>query len=929
MDDLAAHASQCNKPVDLRDLAYTLSCRRSRLTARGYLLASQSSLRSDLDPSRLGSTSANFSAKLPFAFAYTGQGAQWSGMGSQLIDQYAVFRNSIRYLDSCLQTLSNDFSPSWSLEATIGTPTEQSGIYLAERSQPVCTAVQVALTDLLREWGVLPQIVIGHSSGEIGAAYAAGHLTAHQAIIAAFCRGLAVSRIRSVGAMVVVGLNQSKAQEIITELALEGSSTIACINSPESCTLSGDEAAMDKIRSILQKREIFARKLKTDRKAYHSHHMKVVGPWYQNMLEAVWHAPSGSVNGLTNGSFNGCKPSSVRMISTVTGINAMPAQVSSPAYWRKNLESPVRFEDAVRLALEGENYHFIEVGPHSSLELPIKQTAINLDQAQDCYLYSSLLVRDKDAVVTVLNLAGTLFLHGHDELSFENMIADGPKSKLLIDLPTYPWDYTAPVLWHEPRSVREFRNRKYPRHDLLGSQIPGANTITTTWRNNLDTDEVKWLRDHCLGPSVVFPAAAYLAMAVEAMCQVSGFQLLECPGVDLRNFNFLKALDFHPEQRPRVEIFTEMRQLWVSSTAASDRWWHFSVISLGGNDAHPTVHANGLVSLSKGSLALTRRQIQLKSGSMERQATRVWYDKFTKEGLNWGPQFAVMEEIFCDRARQAPQACATTHLVRGDNSGPRGQLQYIAHPITIDAMLQTAFVATTSGWVRNLRATVPVTMGSVHLSPPAMLDMDTCKKWSIDSVSERVGFGTVKIDAELYNSSDQVLVRMQNVRCIAYQGSIQNESTEQRNPLVRVAWKPDITALAAGENGDFSRYLDWFSESCTARGIMANEDLKRLAGSLDLVVHKRPYVRILELGGPPETTALFLNILHAKSPLRRFGCYFKGSFSANGRLLASEVHQGEVNYEEASKTAQTLSKDLKFDLVIISAVNDVTKTTAA
>ena len=379
--DLATYASQCDEPIQLRDLAYTLSCRRSRLSARGYLLALQSSVLSDLDPRRLIGTSASFPTKLPFAFVYTGQGAQWSGMGSQLIDQYPTFRNSIRFLDSCLQNLNSDLSPSWSLEATIGAATEQSGIQLAERSQPVCTAVQVALTDLLREWGILPLTVIGHSSGEIGAAYAAGHLTANQAIIAAFCRGLAVSRIQSVGAMVVVGLSQSEAQEIITELALEGNSSIACINSPESCTLSGDELAMDKLHNTFQKRSIFARKLKTDGKAYHSHHMKVVGPWYQTMLETVWHAPSSSVNSPANGTtFKESEPHSIRMISTVTGINAISAQISSPAYWRQNLESPVRFEDAVRLALQAEKYHFIEIGPHSSLELPIKQTAASLDQ---------------------------------------------------------------------------------------------------------------------------------------------------------------------------------------------------------------------------------------------------------------------------------------------------------------------------------------------------------------------------------------------------------------------------------------------------------------------------------------------------------------------------------------------------------------------
>ena len=109
---------------------------------------------------------------------------------------------------------------------------------------------------------------------------------------------------------------------------------------------------------------------------------------------------------------------------------------------------------------------------------------------------------------------------------------------------------------------------------------------------------------------------------------------------------------------------------------------------------------------------------------------------------------------------------------------------------------------------------------------------------------------------------------------------------------------------------------------------MANEALKRLAGSLDLVVHMRPCLCILVLPGQPETTALFLDLLRAESPLRRFSCYFRGFLSAHGRLLVSEVHQGEADYE-ASIKAETLPKDKKFDLVIISAVNDTKKTTAA
>ena len=927
VENLAVYASQQKEPIDMRDLAYTLNCRRSRLATRRYLVAKQSSLRNDLRPSRISMGSTGLSMTLPTVFVYTGQGAQWPGMGSQLINQYSVFRNSIKYLDSCLQELSSDLSPAWSLEAALLAPPEASDIHLAEKSQPICTAVQIALTDLLHEWGIIPETVIGHSSGEIGAAYAAGHLTARQAIVAAFCRGLAVSRSQSVGAMMAVGLDRSQAQEIINELTLQNSAGIACTNSPESSTLSGDAAAIEKLYTVLQERKIFAKKLKTDGKAYHSRHMKAVGLSYQTMLELVWHCSNGSVNGLSNGTIDDRKFSSVRMISTVTGFNAIPEKVSSPGYWRTNLESPVRFDDAIRGLLEGEQCHFIEIGPHSSLELPITQTATRLGKSRDYYSYSPALVRNKDAVVTVLGLVGSLFLHGHDNISFDKMILYDPdftvqEPKHLADLPTYPWDYTAPTLWKEPRSVAEFRNRIYPRHDLIGSQIPGGIKSTTTWRNILSINEVTWLRDHCLGPSIVFPAAAYFTMAVEAMCQVSELQLHECPGVDLRNFNFLKALDFHPDQRPQIEIFTEMRQVQISSMTSSKRWWHFSVVSCTGDNAHPVTHANGLVSLSVNSLAIVPRQIRLKKDNMEQQANRVWYAKFKEEGLNWGPQFAVMEDIFCDRARQAHQASATTHLLRGDNNGARGGLQYIAHPISIDSMLQTAFVATTGGWVKDLRATVPVTVDFVHFSAPAMLDMDTNKQWFIDTVSEKVGFGTFKIDAELYNSSNQVLIRMEKVRCIAYQGNVQREAAEQRNPLVRVAWKPDITAIAAGANGSLSRYLDWFAETFRTRGICLDGGLKRLAGLLDLAVHKRPSMRILELGGGPETKNLFMNVMHAESQLRRFSSYFRGFFSFKGELLGSEIPLGIADDEGSSGVTESISKGQEFDLVIISTVGD-------
>ena len=929
VNNIASYTSRQQHPFRLMNLAYTLACRRSRLGTRGYLLASESSMNNDIQSSQLVLDKSNTSGHhCPFVFVFTGQGAQWPGMGRQLFYRYPIFCESIRHLDKCLKTLAKDISPEWTIEETLLGLVEPDDINLASKSQTACTAVQIALTNMFCHWGIMPRKVVGHSSGEIGAAYAAGHITAYQAIVIAFCRGLIVSRSSSRGAMVAVGMEPQKAQEFVVDSGLQDTSCIACFNSPESCTLSGDEEVISRLHDEFQEKRIFSRKLKTDGKAYHSHHMKAVSASYQTMLETIWDKPSCCMRELVNSASSKCSSSSVQMLSTVTGTQIDSVDVSSPVYWRKNLESPVRFDMAISAVLEEEQCDFIEIGPHPALELPTKQTAQKAAGAQNDFRYNTSLVRGQDSVTNLLNLMGTLFLQGHDEVSLEKVNEDGqnstPKSwKLLIDLPTYPWDYCTPLLWNEPRSVTEFRQRQYPRHDLLGSRVPGGSKITITWRNILDIDEISWLKDHCLGPSIVFPAAAYLAMAVEAVCQAHGLQLNQCPGVQIRTFNFLQALDFHPELKTKTELFTEMRPAQISNTSLSKRWWEFSVASVAKDDANPTLHAKGLVSLASELNANVDRRILLQKADMEEQAIRVWYDKFTKEGLNWGPQFAVMERVLCDRARKAQQASATTHLIRGDYNSVTDQPQYVVHPVSIDSMLQTAFVATTAGVVRNLRATVPVSLDSVEIAAPAALNMEKTEEWTINAVSESVGFGTVKINAELHNHSDQVLVRMSNVRCIAYQGNVQSEMPTMRNPMARVVWKP----VALGNDKDFTNYLDTFTENCKARGINADGFTLRLAGALDLVAHENPDIRILELGGHGNGTLVFMDILRSKSPLRRFHSYFKATLSEKGEIRGSQLLRDGLTPDKADRGRDKIIKDEKFDLIIILEVRCYCKLT--
>ena len=924
-DDIIGYASHKKDLVSVKNMAFTLNCHRSRLAVRGFLVTSPSFFQTELGSLSSTVHGDGFSGKLGLTFVYTGQGAQWPGLGSQLIHQFPSFRRSIRYYDQCLQELDRCLRPSWTIEATI-LDKDANDIHLADRSQPLCTAVQLALTDLLHDWNIKPQTVLGHSSGEIAAAYAAGYIDSRQAIMSSYLRGLSVSLSQEKGAMLAVGLSRDQAQQVIIEFGLSDTVCVACINSPGSSTLSGDSEPIDKLQAVLQERGIFARRLKTNDKAYHSHHMRAVGPIYETLLQRVWYSTKTIGKQFSNGLVNGHSASTIRMISSVTQILVTASEVASPSYWRTNLESAVEFKGAIGFALQHGPTHFVEVGPHSALELPIKETANQINGSQERYLYHSALSRGKDASVSVLSLVGSLFLHNHDEISFKAILESGNEythqpTQVLVDLPTYPWNYGSQCPWNEPRNVTEFRNRKYPRHDLLGSQLPGGSKANTTWRNILDVDEISWLKDHKLGPSIVFPAAAYIAMATEAVCQVHGIQLYECPGVTLNQVNFLKAMDFHPEQRPRIEIFTEMERLRISNTTSSNKWWRFSVSSISRDETQSITHAVCLVCLSDDAKASTQRRIKLDRSLMEQQATHVWYNKFTQEGLNWGPRFAVMEDIFCDSARKSCVATATTHLIRDDDSYPRKDPKYLVHPISIDSLLQTAFVATTHGWARDLRATVPVSIESVQVSSPAALNMDVTRPWFIDSRSEPVGFGTVNIEAELVNESKDVVLRMQNVRAIRFQGNARTEAPKASTSLVRVEWKPDVTALASGSNDGFSRYLDWFAKTYSQAAIDAEGSNIRLAGALDLIAFKWPNLRILTIDCRFETIHLFMNVLRGDSTPTRFDTFIQATTGENGEIHITNEVVNSADSAGQKGVSKVLPLESKFDVVITSIVS--------
>lgn len=270
---------------------------------------------------------------------FTGQGAQWPRMGAALLENSPGARAIIEKLEQSLNALPARDRPSWSLSDQILADEKSSLVSSASISQPLCTAAQILLVDLLRAAGIEFSAVVGHSSGEIAAAYASGYLTAEDAIRVAYYRGLHLKSGKKKGAMMAVGTSFDDAKELCELPAFEGRVCVAASNSPASVTLSGDTEAIDEIKVVLAEENKFTRLLKVDR-AYHSSHMEEhIEPYVQSLAQCNVTARSPET---------GC-----RWVSSVfTQDIAQVSESLSHRYWSANLSQPVRFYEALQRLLE-------------------------------------------------------------------------------------------------------------------------------------------------------------------------------------------------------------------------------------------------------------------------------------------------------------------------------------------------------------------------------------------------------------------------------------------------------------------------------------------------------------------------------------------------------------------------------------------------
>lgn len=381
----------------LDNMAYTLDCRRSNFKRKGFVTAMSGT---ELVDALTNLHAEDFvqshpSPNFKTAFIFCGQGAQRAEMGRDLMG-FPVFRKSLQLASDYLK---DELRSPYDLIEEIMKPVDISRINEPDISQPATTALQVALTDLMTSFGIQPTAVIGHSSGEIAAAYACSIISQQTAWTLAYHRGVCAKRLRdrseTEGSMVFVAMSEESINDMLRSFCHPLEITVACVNSSKSVTLSGDARQLSVLVKLLRCRDIFCREVVTG-VAYHSNHMDSIEEEY---LDAIRQVP------YTAG-MQTCE-----MYSTLTG-KKMHASDYTHQYWADNLKSPVQFADAMEAMLEHVRPEaLIELSPHAVLRAP-SLDAIDTTAGSTRPHYTAALIKTEDEQITLLTAVGELWARG-------------------------------------------------------------------------------------------------------------------------------------------------------------------------------------------------------------------------------------------------------------------------------------------------------------------------------------------------------------------------------------------------------------------------------------------------------------------------------------------------------------------------------------
>ena len=715
----------------LSDLCYSAAVRRAHLDHRLAITAETSAdvveqIQAYLDGGRSERVSTGRwvpGTEPKPVFVFSGMGPQWWAMGQQLLREEPVFRETAAKCDELFTSVAG-----WSILAEMSADESRSRMREPQIAQPANFVLQAALSALWQSWGIEPAAIVGHSVGEVAAAYVSGALELADAIRVIYHRSRLQQTTAGAGGMLAVSL---PAEAVRVWLAgRETRISIAALNGPRSVTLAGDPEALRGLAAELNEQNVFNRVLQVD-VAYHSHQME--------KLESA----------LTE-SLHGLRPRrpTVPLFSTVTG-RLVQEECHDGGYWYRNIRWPVLFAEAVGHLIENGHLLFIEVGAHPVLSAAINECVMQRGIAGRVL---SSLRRDEPESLSLRKLLGSLYTCG-TSVDWRRVC---PEPARYVRLPTYPWQRER--YWQEEQAAEADRLGNVA-HPLLGSPVRVAGA---TWESDLNPNYVPYLSDHIIEGVPVLPAAAY----VEAGLAVHRLTCQSEPAV-------LEDLEFH-----RALLLDTSKDVCLQ-WSYDEKSGEYRACTRVSSDGSPwTVHATGRISTAVPAATEPVDLPALRARCGEHMETNGLYARLRQHGLQYGPSFQSIRDLW----RSSREVIARLELDPRDST----ELDdYHLHPALLDASFQSliATLEATEESAAPRAVFLPVRIGEVrYFSKPGR----SC--WCYGSLTKR-SESAIEGDILLCDDHGNVLVALRGLRCSALAASKPDETRQLQPWMYRLGWE--------------------------------------------------------------------------------------------------------------------------------------------
>jgi acyl transferase domain-containing protein/acyl-CoA synthetase (AMP-forming)/AMP-acid ligase II/acyl carrier protein len=739
----------------LWDFAYSMARRRThhdyRLTVvahscREAVQALDALLQGQMRPG-MSTVRQTANRRPPLVFLFSGQGAQWFGMGRQLLAEEPVFRVVIEQCDHHLRQFVN-----WSLLDELTADEAHARLDQTEVAQPVLFALQVALASLWRAWGIVPDVVIGHSLGEVAAAHVAGALTLADAARVVAHRGRLMQRTTGQGQTAAVALSVAEVEQLLQDSG--DRATIAAINAPGSVTVSGAGPAVERLVEAARARGRFAKMLAVPY-AFHTPQME---PILAELEDALRDLRPGTAT--------------VPIFSTVTG-QISDGREFDAVYWTRNVRQPVRFADAVTAAIDGGYHHFVEIAPHAVLWRYVSEVLRHRQVEGTVHLS---LRRGEEERFTLLRSLGALYAAG-GQIDWSWLYRQGR----FVPLPPYPWQRERCWLEIEPVSPRR-RPAASVRavHPLLDRHVETAHpSAVHVWETEIARDSPGYLGDHRLTNTVIFPGSGYVELGLAAAAEVFGV------GCALADVEFHKPMML-PEKGART------LQVVLSPGEAEATFQVFSRTAVKSPDGW-ALHATGTIQArtpeagDEGRLDLEA----VRGRCAEEVDAREYYVQLRPRGLEYGPTFQGIARLWrCDGEGlgkiQIPEG------IKADVSAHQ------LHPAILDAALQVLGVTTPA----DAAAAGHPFFLAVHMVGVRLLGNPAASSWAHAVLrSDASTLDIIEGDVALLDDSGNVIASITGFRLRRLEPETTAEAVEKIEDCgYALQWEPQPRTSAASNS---------------------------------------------------------------------------------------------------------------------------------